>query len=90
MFEERITVAISIQEHRQIPFNVCLCKAVRNLFEIQYRLRNLQAIGVDSTIRVLSQAEFFSEKRNAVPEFGYTRNRPVQVCIGHKGGGEGD
>ena len=90
MFKVRRTVAFLIQQHRKIDFNVCLGEVIRQFVVIQYSLRDLQAVIVDRTIRVLSQAEFFSKKRNAVPEFGYTCNRPVQVCIGHKGGGEGD
>ena len=83
MFEMRNTVSIPVQEHRQIAVNVSLGKIVRKFLEIQYRLRNLQAIRVDRTIRILCKAEFLSKKRNTLPEFGNSFNRPVQVCIGH-------
>ena len=63
MLKERQTVAIPVQEHSQIVIDICLCKIVRELLKIQYRLRNLQTIGVDSTISVLSQPEFLCEKR---------------------------
>ena len=53
------TVAIPVQEHGQIVIDICLCKIVRELLEIQYRLRNLKAIRIDRTVRILSQAEFF-------------------------------
>lgn len=75
MFKERQTVAIPVQEHSQIVIDICLCKIVRMLLKIQYRLRNLQAIGVDSTVRVLSQAEFLSKKRtDAKPS-------AIQTCL---------
>ena len=47
MLKERQTVAIPVQEHSLIVIDICLCKIVRELLKIQYRLRNLQAIGVD-------------------------------------------
>ena len=75
MFKERQTVAIPVQKHSQIVIDVCLCKIVRKFLEIQYRLRNLQAIRVDSTVRVLSQAEFLSKKRtDAKPS-------AIQACL---------
>ena len=83
MFKERQTVAIPVQEHRQIVIDICLCKIVRELLKIQYRLRNLQAIRVDSTVRVLSQAEFLSKKRNAIAVFWYGLNRLVQMSFVH-------
>ena len=46
MLKERQTVAISVQQHNQIVIDICLCEIVRKLSQIQYRLRNLQAIGV--------------------------------------------
>ena len=63
MFKERQAVAIPVQEHSQIVIDICLSETVRKFSQIQYRLRDLQAIGVDRTVRVLSQAEFLSEKR---------------------------
>ena len=83
MFKERQTVAIPVQKHSQIVIDVCLCKIVRKFLEIQYRLRNLQAIRVDSTVRVLSQAEFLSKKRNAIAVFWYGLNRLVQMSFVH-------
>ena len=83
MFQERQTVAIPVQKHSQIVIDICLCKIVRKLLKIQYRLRNLQAIGVDSTVRVLSQAEFLSKKRNAIAVSWYGLNRLVQMSFVH-------
>ena len=75
MFKERQTVAIPVQKHSQIVIDVCLCKIVRKFLEIQYRLRNLQAIRVDSTVRVQSQVEFLCEKRtDAKPS-------AIQACL---------
>ena len=56
---------------------------IRKFAKIQHSLRDLQAIGVDSTVRVLSQAEFLSEKGNSFFEFRNGLNGLVQVCIGH-------
>lgn len=83
MFKMRNTVAIPFQEHRQIVINVSLGKIVRELVEIQHSLRNLQSVVIDSTIRVLSQAEFFGKKRNAITVFRYGFNRLVQICFVH-------
>jgi len=83
MLKERQAVAIPVQEHGQIVIDICLCKIVRELLKIQYRLRNLQAIGVDSTVRVLRETQLFSKQRNAFLKFGNSFNRLVQVCIGH-------
>ena len=63
MFKERQAVAIPVQEHGQIVIDIRLCKIVRKFSQIQYRLRNFQAIGVDRTVRVLSQAEFLRKQR---------------------------
>ena len=46
-------------------------------------LGDFQAVIVDSTVRVLSQAEFLSEKRNAITVSWYGFDRHVQVGIGH-------
>ena len=61
MLKERQAVAIPVQEHRQIVIDICLCKIVRELLKIQYRLRNLQAVGVDRTVRILCETQFFSK-----------------------------
>ena len=83
MLKKRQAVAIPVQEHSQIVIDICLCEIVRKFLEIQYRLRNLQAIGVDRTVRVLSQAEFLSEKRNAITVSWYSLNRYVQSVFVH-------
>lgn len=75
MLKERQTVAIPVQEHRQIVIDICLCKIVRELLKIQYRLRNLQAIGVDRTVRVLCETQLFSKQRtDAKPS-------AIQACL---------
>ena len=74
MFEIGNTVAIPVQEHRQVALNICLREIVRELVKIQYGLGNLQAVVIDSTIRVLSQAEFLCKKRtDAKPRAIQTR-----------------
>ena len=83
MLKERQAVAIPVQEHGQIVIDICLCKIVRELLKIQYRLRNLQAVGVDRTVRILCETQFFSKQRYAFLKFGNSFNRLVQVCIGH-------
>ena len=83
MLKERQAIAVPVQEHSQIVIDICLCKFVRQLLEIQYRLRNLQTVGVDSTVRVLSQAEFLSKKRNAIAVSWYGLNRLVQMSFVH-------
>jgi len=83
MLKERQTVAIPVQEHGQIVIDICLREFVRKLLEIQYRLRNLQTIGVDSTVRVLSQAEFLSKKRkfrSAGVTDGFVGSSPSSPC----------
>ena len=75
MFKERQAVAIPVQEHSQIVIDICLCEIVRKLSQIQYRLRNLQTIGVDSTVSVLSQTEFLCKQRtDAKPS-------AIQACL---------
>ena len=83
MLKERQAVAIPVQEHGQIVINICLCKIVRELLKIQCRLRNLQAVGVDRTVRILCQAEFLSKKRNAIAVSWYGLNRLVQMSFVH-------
>ena len=79
----RHTVALLIHQHRKINLNVCLGEVVRQFVVIQNRLRNLQTVIIDRTIRVLCQAEFFCFHRYTVPEFGNSFNRLVQIGIGH-------
>ena len=75
MLEKGNTVAIPVQEHRQIVVDVFLIEIVRQLVKIQHSLRNLQSVVIDSTVRVLSQAEFLSEKRtDAKPSV-------IQACL---------
>ncbi len=64
MLEKRNTVAIPVQEHGQVVVNVSLSEIVRQLVKIQHSLRNLQSVIIDSTVRVLSQAEFLSKQPN--------------------------
>ena len=75
MLKERQAVAIPVQEHGQIVIDICLCKIVRELLKIQYRLRNLQAVGVDRTVRILCETQFFSKQRtDAKPS-------AIQACL---------
>lgn len=83
MFEIGNTVAIPVQEHRQVALNICLREIVRELVKIQYGLGNLQAVVIDSTIRVLSQAEFLCKKRNSFFEFRNGLNGLVQISFVH-------
>ena len=46
-------------------------------------LSNLQAIVINTVVCILCQTQLFSEKRNAVTEFGYSRDHLVQCVIGH-------
>ena len=65
----------SSPKRSQIVIDVCLCKVIRKFLKIQYGLGYLQTIGVDSTVRVLSQAEFLCEKRtDAKPS-------AIQACL---------
>ena len=41
--------------------------------EKQHCLSNLQAIIINTVVCILCQTQLFSEKRNAVTEFGYSR-----------------
>ena len=83
MFKMRECVAVPVQEHRQIVVNICLCEIVRKLLKIQYSLGNLQAVIVDSTVRILSQAELLCEKRNSFFEFRNGLNGLVQNRFVH-------
>ena len=51
--------------------------------EKQHCLSNFQAIIINTVVCILCQTQLFSEKRNAVTEFGYGRNCLVQCIIGH-------
>jgi hypothetical protein len=81
MLKERQAVAIPVQKHGQIVIDIWLCEIVRKLLEIQYRLRNLKAVRVNSTVRVLSQAEFLCEKGNTISQFRYGLNGLVQISV---------
>jgi len=76
-------IPVPVQKHSQVFIDISLRIIVRKLLKIQDRLRDLQAIGVDSTVRVLSQAEFLSEKRNAIIVSWYGLNRLVQMSFVH-------
>ena len=68
-------IPVPVQKHSQVFIDISLRKIVRKFLKIQYRLRNLQAIGVDSTVRVLSQTEFLCKKRtDAKPS-------AIQACL---------
>ena len=83
MLEMRDSVAVPVQEHRQIVVNICLRKVVGKFPEIQYGLSNLQTVVVDTAVGILGQTKFFCKQRYTVPEFGNRFNRPVQGVIGH-------
>jgi hypothetical protein len=83
MLEKGNTVAIPVQEHRQIVVDVFLSEIVRQLVKIQHSLRNLQSVVIDSTVRVLSQAELLSEKGNSFFEFRNGLNGLVQISFVH-------
>ena len=75
MLEKGNTVAIPVQKHSQIVIDVCLCKIVRKFLEIQYRLRNLQTVVVDTAVGILGQTKFLCEKRtDAKPS-------AIQTCL---------
>ena len=83
VFEERQAATVFVQECRQIVVDVRLGELLRQLIEKQHCLSNFQAIVIDTAVCILCQTQFLSKKRNAVPEFGYSRDRLVQCCIGH-------
>ena len=62
----------------------------KQLIEKQHCLSNLQAIVIDTAVSILCKTQLLSEKRNAVPEFRYSRDRLVQCSIGHFLCGGGD
>ena len=74
--KQRLVIQVTpMKKHSQIFIDISLRKIVRKLLKIQYRLRNSQAIGVDSTVRILSQAEFLCEKgTDAKPS-------AIQACL---------
>lgn len=79
----RDTVAISLQEHRQVSIDISLSEIVRQFLKIQHSLRDFQAVVIDGTVRILSQAELLSKERNAIPECRHNLNRLVQDVVGH-------
>ena len=83
VLENRQAATVLLQECRQIVVDVCLCELIRQLLEKQHCLSNFQAIVIDTVVCILCQTQHFSEKRNAVTEFGYGRDRLVQCIIGH-------
>ena len=83
VLEERDAATVLGKECGQVLVDVCLGELLRQLIEKQHCLSNLQAIIINTAVCILCQTQLFSEKRNAVPEFGYSRDRLVQCCIGH-------
>ena len=73
VLEERKAATILVQECRQVIVDVSLRELFRQLFEKQHCLSNLQAIVIDTAVCILCQTQLFCEKRNAVPEFRYSR-----------------
>ena len=61
MLEKGNTVAIPVQEHRQIVFDIFLGEIVRKLLKIQNSLGDLQAVVVDTAVGILSQTKFFGK-----------------------------
>ena len=76
-------VSLLVNQHREIPLNVVLGKVIGEFFVEEYRLRNLQAIIINTVVCILCEMQLFSKQLNAVPEFGYSRNGLVQNCIRH-------
>ena len=56
---------------------------IKQLVKIQHSLRNLQSLVIDGTVRVLSQAELLSDKRNLFFEFRNGLNGHVQISFVH-------
>ena len=83
VLEEGQAATVFVQECRQIVVDVRLGELLRQLFEKQHCLSNFQAIVIDTAVCILCQTQLLSKKRNAVPEFRYSRDRLVQCCIGH-------
>ena len=73
VLEEGQAATVFVQKCRQIVVDVRLCELIRQLFEEQHCLSNFQAIVIDTAVCILYQTQFLSKKRNAVPEFGYSR-----------------
>ena len=76
-------VSLLVNQHREIPLNVVLGKVIGEFFVEEYRLRNLQAIIINTVVRILCEMQLFSKQLNAVPEFGYSCNGLVQNCVRH-------
>ena len=79
VLEEGQAATVFVQECRQIVVDVRLCELIRQLFEEQHCLSNFQAIVIDTAVCILCQTQFLSKKRNAVPEFGYSRGPTNEV-----------
>ena len=73
VLEEGQAATVFVQECRQIVVDVRLGELLRQLIEKQHCLSNFQAIVIDTAVCILCQTQLFSKKRNAVPEFGYSR-----------------
>ena len=83
VLEEREAATVLGKECGQVVVDVTLCELLRQLLERQHCLSNFQAIIINTAVCILCQTQLFSEKRNAVTEFGYGRNCLVQCIIGH-------
>ena len=85
MLEMGNTVAIPVQKHRQIVFDIFLGEIVRQLVKIQHSLGNLQAVVVDTTVGILSQTKFFRkptpnrEKSQACLDYSEVRRRKTKL-----------
>ena len=73
VLEERDAATVLGKECGQVVVDVCLGELLRQLIEKQHCLSNLQAIIINTAVCILCQTQLFSEKRNAVTEFGYSR-----------------
>ena len=83
MLEEREAATVLGKECGQVVVDVCLCELLRQLIGKQHCLSNFQAIIINTAVCILCKTQLLSKKRNAGPEFGYSRDRLVQCSIGH-------
>ena len=90
MLKEGDAVSFLIQQRGEISLNVILCKIVRQFLEVQYSLRNLELVVIDTVLSTLSDTQFFIETRNAVFKFRHNRVCLVYECVRHGILGEGE
>ena len=79
VLEEGQAATVFVQECRQIVVDVRLCELLWQLFEKQHCLSNFQAIVIDTAVCILCQTLLLGKKRDAVPEFGYSRQPTNEV-----------